>query len=249
MSTVQYLHVPIGELRPNPFNPNRVSAENERKIRTSIERNGLFRPIIVREVAGQAGYEILGGQHRWEQARELGHVDVAVANLGPIDDARAKEICLIDNARYGSEDTLMLGDILKDLGDVEEIQSYLPYGDTDLASIFAASNINLDSLALPETDDLSMGDEPEPDMPAKPVKTHTVMRFKIANADAERLTALIAKTQKAQDFRHEDALTNAGDALIHLIAPLFGAGQAPAQPEDWDDMLSDIEKAQQETEE
>lgn len=246
MSLVQYLEVPVGDLRPNPFNPNRVSAENERKIRRSIERNGLFKPIIVRRVPGLKGYEIIGGQHRWEQARELGHVTIPIADLGEIDDARAKEICLVDNAQYGADDTLTLAEILKEIG-TDDIQDFLPYGDTDLAAIFAATSLNLDHLDLLPESDIPQEIPGVEQKEAKPVKTHTVMRFKIANEDAERLTALIAKTQNAQDYKHDDALTNAGDALIYLLgaADRLAAGPVSASG-DWDDMLADIEKFQKE---
>lgn len=247
MSTVQYLEVPIGDLRPNPFNPNRVSAENEKKIRASIERNGLFRPIIVREVAGVAGYEIIGGEHRWEQAGALGHTHVPVANLGQITDVKAKEIGLLDNARYGADDTLSLSEILKEIGDITEIQSFLPYGETDLSAIFSASSINLDDLDIPQ-DDVKIEENQADDAPApKPTKTHTQMRFKIGLVDAERITALIARTQKEQGLTTSDELTNAGDALVHLLFTSGVLTTETQKPADWDDLLDQIEQAQKES--
>lgn len=250
MSTVQYLEAPIGDLRPNPFNSNRVSAENEKKIRASIERNGIFKPIIVREVASFAGYEIIGGQHRWEQAKELGFTAVPIANLGLISDVRAKEIGLLDNARYGVDDTLSLGAILKEIGNADEIQSFLPYGDTDLTAIWSAQSIDLADLDVSQ-DELQIEPDEEDAAPLpKAAKTHTVMRYKIGLADAERITKLIAKTQKEQGLTTEDELTNAGDALIHLLATaglLSTQPATPAQPEGWDDMLDQIEAAQQES--
>ncbi|MTH61185.1 chromosome partitioning protein ParB [Paracoccus litorisediminis] len=251
MTPVQYIEVPVGELRPNSFNPNRVTADNEKKIRASIERNGIFKPIIVRQVANIRGYEIIGGEHRWDQAKALGYATVPIANLGEIDDARAKEICLIDNARYGADDTLTLSDILKDIGTADELQEFLPYGDTDLAAIFSAASIDLSSLNVPENNEILPELPPDGDSPAtKPARTHTVMRFKVSNEDAERLTALIAKTQTAHDYRHEDQLTNAGDALIHLLSGSLGTAPAPAAVaiEDWGTMLAEIEKAQEQSE-
>lgn len=250
MSTVQYLEVPVEDLRPNPYNPNRVSAENEKKIRESIKRNGIFKPIIVRQVASVAGYEIVGGQHRWEQAKELGLKVVPIANLGEIEEKRAKEIGLLDNARYGADDTLSLSEILKEIGNAEEIQSFLPYGETDLSAIFSATNIDLNTLDVGQnelkTEEIQTSDEG----PAvKPTKTHTVMRFKIGLADAERVTKLIASTQKSQGLTTEDELTNAGDALIHLLstAGLFGVTSTTA-PADWDGTLDQIEAALKESE-
>lgn len=247
MHHVDYRTVPIGELRKNAFNSNKVSAVNEEKIRHSIERNGLFKPIIVRQVEGVPGYEIIGGEHRWEQAKELGYTEVPIVNLGAISDAKAKEISVIDNARYGVDDAILFADILKGIGDVDEISHFLPYGDADLSAIFAASNIALDDL----DDDIRVEDPVEtPDEPVapKPVKTHQIMRFKIGLVDAERLTALVAKTQKDHGFNTADELTNAGDALVHLL----GSQLAPAPattPDGWDDILDQIEAEQEDRKE
>jgi hypothetical protein len=53
-------------------------------------------------------------------------------------------------------------------------------------------------------------------------KTHTIMRFKIAIADSERIAERLAKVQKRQGFTAADDLTNAGDALVH---ELFSAAE------------------------
>lgn len=239
MNTVEYLTVSVDDLRKNTFNSNKVSAQNEEKIKASIQRNGLFKPIIVRQIPGMPGYEIIGGEHRWEQAVELGYAEVPIANMGEISDAKAKEISVIDNARYGVDDTMMFADILKDIGGLDEISQFLPYGDADLSAIFDAANIALDDL-----DDLPDAEEPEeiPEVEkvAKPTKTHTIMRFKASLGDAERITALIARTQKQQGFTSEDDLTNAGDAIIFLLGS-FLASPAAATPAGWDDILDEIE--------
>lgn len=242
MNAVEYLTVSVDDLRKNTFNSNKVSAQNEEKIRASIERNGLFKPIIVRTVSGVAGYEIIGGEHRWEQAVELGYTDVPIANMGDISDAKAKEISVIDNARYGIDDTLMFADILKDIGGMDEISQFLPYGESDLNAIFNASNIALDDL-----DDIPEAEEPDevPEEKApKPTKTHTIMRFKASLGDAERITALIARTQKDQGFTAGDDLTNAGDAIVFLLGEHL-AKPAAVTPENWDDFLDEIEAEQE----
>lgn len=248
MQSVQFLEVDSGLLRKNPWNTNKVSPADEAKIRRSIERNGLFKPIIVREVEGREGYEIVGGEHRWEQAVELGYTKIQIVNLGRIDDRRAKEIGVVDNARYGIDDTLSFAELLKELGDIDELQEFLPYGDTDLNAIFSASDIALDSLDIDENFDA----EPEEaaaaeDKPTKAPKTHAVIRFKISLGDAERMTALIAATQQTHGFTTADDLTNAGDALVHLLADQLAPRRtAPAIDPDafnaeLDEALSNLE--------
>lgn len=230
MRKIEFLQVPVGDLRKNPWNTNRVSADNEAKIRASLQRNGMFKPIVVRQVAGVPGYEIIGGEHRWEQSIELGEATVPVANLGFITEKEAKEIGVIDNARYGADDTLSFAELLKELGDVDELQEFLPYGDADLDAIFSSSSIALDDLEIDEKFEREEDDEPL-EKPAKQAKTHAVMRFKLSLGDAERLTALIAKTQKDNGFTAEDDLTNAGDALVHVLGDLLGAGTSTIDDE------------------
>lgn len=211
----KFASVSPGDLRANPWNVNRVTPDNEAKIEESLKRyGGFFKPIICRETP--AGLEILGGEHRWEIAQRLGYQTVPVYNLGLISDEKAKEISLIDNARYGADDTLALSELLKDLGSSDDLQSFLPYSDADLTAIFQSSNIDLDDLALDEPDEKTPEEAPE-EKQAKAPKTHTIMRFKVSLADAEKITQMITETQKDHGLTAADDLTNAGDALVHLL--------------------------------
>ncbi|WLR90980.1 ParB/RepB/Spo0J family partition protein [Shinella zoogloeoides] len=229
MSQPQLLNLDPQMLTPNPWNTNIVSPDNETKLEESIRRNGLFKPVIVRELPvlklsqpAQPVYEIIGGEHRWQVAKKIGLAQIPVVNLGQIDDKRAKEISVLDNARYGADDTLSFAELLKGLGDVVELQSFLPFGDEDLTTIFSSADIALDDLEIDGNFERAEGESDAPEPPAaKAPKTHTVMRFKVSLRDAERLTALIARTQKAQGLTDADDLTNAGDALVHLLVDQF----------------------------
>jgi hypothetical protein len=218
MSKAQALEVSPSELRPNSFNVNVMSPENEQKLENSIDRfDGLFKPILVREVEGESGYEILGGEHRWIVATKKGLATVPIWNLGPISDVQAKEISLADNARYGADDALELANLLKDLDESGDIvKSFLPYTEVDIASIFAASTIALDELEIEEKHEEEPGVAPEPPTARAP-KTHTMMRFKVPIEDAEWITELIVKIQSEHGYTAEDQATNAGDALVHLL--------------------------------
>lgn len=197
-------------LSPNPWNTNAVSPENEVKLKASITRFGVYKPIICRELSGGA-LEILGGEHRWRAARELGYKTVPVVNLGEISDEQAKQIGLVDNGRYGEDDTLALAELLKSLGGAEEVLDFLPYGEDELASIFSTTSIALD--------DLDSHDDGLPDLSAvgKPLKTHQIMRFKVPVEDSERIQKIIEGTMNSQGFLEDDAMSNAGNALVHLL--------------------------------
>jgi ParB-like chromosome segregation protein Spo0J len=202
-------HIEIDAVFPNGFNVNVVSPDNEAKIEASIKRFGFFKPVLCREI--ERRLEIIGGEHRWAAAKRLGYKDVPVINLGEVDDQKAKELCLVDNSRYGADDALQLAELLNDLGSVDELTSFMPYTEGDLASIFSSVNIELDDLELSEIDETaSLPKE-------KPIQTHQVVRFKIPLDDASWLTQLIERTMKVQKFTESDSLANAGDALVHLL--------------------------------
>lgn len=224
MSQPQLLNLAPDELQANPWNTNIVSPDAEAKLEASIRRNGLFKPIIVREIAkaGIRVFEIIGGENRWEVAKKIGLTSVPVINLGEVDDLRAKEIGVIDNTRYGVDDTVSYAELLKELGDTTELQEFLPYGASDLEQIFSSIDIALDDLDASLESENSFEAATEPPAVREP-KTHTIMRFKVSIPDAEKLTKLISKTQAAQGLTTGDALTNAGDALVHLLISQFAA--------------------------
>ena len=205
------------KLRPNPWNTNVVDAANETKLEESLKKFGMFKPVIVRELP-TGELEILGGEHRAGAAVRLGIKDIPIMNLGPIGDAEAKKIGLVDNGRYGNDDSLQLAALLKELGDIEDLASFMPYSDQDFNNIMDAADIDLDDLAsLPELDPAS---KPAPLLSAPP--THTMMRFKVPIEDAERIGELINHVIKVQGLSGSDSLTNAGDALVHLLTGIEG---------------------------
>lgn len=203
------VEVPIERLEPNPWNSNHVSPENEKKLDASLKRFGLFKPVLVRELPNSR-LQIIGGEHRWSAAKRLGYTTVPIINLGRITDHRAKEIGLADNGRYGEDDTLQLGALLKELG-ADNIADFLPYTSTDLENIFTATSIALDDLDLD-------GDKKLPDLNTPPpAPTHQLMRFKVPIADVAWVQALVEREMKAGGFTKEDSLSNAGNALVNLL--------------------------------
>lgn len=212
---MQFEYRDPAEIRANPWNSNVVSHENEEKLRASIARNGMFKPVLVRELP-DGSLQSIGGQHRAEQAIDLGIDQIPVINLGQISDEQAKEISLADNARYGIDDTLKLSEILGDL-DVKHVESFMPWTLQDIAAMTASIAVNIDDLdidapIIPEDDD-----EPEEAPAPKTTKTHQLMRFRVPLGSAARISQLVTQTMKAEGFTKDDDLTNAGDALAFLL--------------------------------
>lgn len=200
-------------LKPNPWNTNHVGAENETKLEESIKKFGMFKPVIVRTLPN-GSLEILGGEHRAAAATRLGIKSIPVFNLGVIDDVQAKQIGLVDNGRYGNDDALGLAALLKEIGGVEELESFMPYSEQDFANILEAG----DGITLDDLDDLGTLASVAAMTPlAKVPKSTTIMRFKVAVEDAERISQIINDVIKSQGLTEGDSLTNAGDALVHIL--------------------------------
>lgn len=208
----QTIQVDPASLVPNPWNSNVVSPDNDAKLEESVKRYGMFKPVIVRELL-DGTLQIIGGEHRAQVAQRLSLPSIPVVNLGIIDDKKAKEISLVDNGRFGEDDAYKLAEIIESLGsDYEDLAKFMPYTESDLNSIFVNS-----SIALDELESLSLPDE-EPDLPLeKALQTHQILRFKVPLADVDKITQLIEKTIKVQGLDDSDSLTNAGDALVHLL--------------------------------
>ncbi len=203
--------IKISELFPNPWNTNTVAPDNQAKIEASIKRYGMFKPLICRTL-DDGRLQIVGGEHRWEAAKAIGIQEVPIVNLGKIDDKRAKEISLIDNSRYGTDDSLKLAEVLKELDDVSEV---MPISNKELEEIFSATTIDLDALDKVEEEADEEAEETVEEL-TKSKPTTQVMRFKVPVADAEFVQNVINGICKLQGFTGSDSLTNAGDALVFL---------------------------------
>lgn len=210
-SKISITDLKVGELRSNEWNTNVVTPENEDRIKTSLERFGMFRPIIARQIKNVTGYEILGGEHRWKVATKLGYETIPVINLGFIDDKKAKEISLVDNGRYGEDDTLMLSELLKGLGDTDDLLSFMPYSHDELENIFSSSSIAFDDL------DIDEDEENIPTISEKVLQTHNIMRFKIPVEDSKFVENMIETVMRSQGFVDDDSMMNAGNAIVHLL--------------------------------
>jgi hypothetical protein len=216
-------------LQPNPWNTNIMTPENEQKLEASMNRFGVFRPAVVREIANSGSNEIalqiLGGQHRVEIATRQGIKEFPIVNLGPIDDDAAKEIGMADNARYGVDDGLALGELLKGMANADQLADFLPYTQNEFDSFVTNAEIDLEALDFEENfeNDAENDTSPLPEQP-KPAKTTSIVRFKLSNLDAERITARIESVKAAQGFTGSDELTNAGDALAHILLGVTPAG-------------------------
>lgn len=205
-------------LKQNPWNPNVVDPINQMKLEASIEKDGIKRPIVVRELAS-GELEIIGGQHRTLAAVSLNMDLVPIINRGPISDAEAKKETLIDNFRYGTDDVLKFSHLLQDpdIGSADELLATMPIDEEELAGYF--SHLTAESISA-EVDALLDDDKDEGtiDLGATtPARTHQIIRFRVSIEDASKLAEQLNRVKAEQGFTESDDMTNDGDALVHLL--------------------------------
>lgn len=185
----------------------------EKRLRASIVRFGFYKPVIVRELP-DGKLQILGGEHRWRVASQMDLDTIPVVSVGVIDDKTAKTIGLADNGRYGEDDALKLSEILQEIGQ-HDVEILLPYTESDLAGMFAASEVDLDSLGF-DADELEPSSER--DELIRPSITHELMRFKVPIEDRERVQKFVEHVIATRGLKsEEDSMVAAGMALVLIV--------------------------------
>ena len=113
---IQIEQLPIGELRPDPANPRRISDQELETLTRSINEFGLIDPIIAR----REDKMVIGGHQRLLAARKLGYktVPVVLTDLS-VEQSHLLNIAL--NKISGSFDQELLVRMLKELQEVPDI--------------------------------------------------------------------------------------------------------------------------------
>ena len=103
--------LPVGWLKPNPFQPRKTFASEElQELANSIREKGVLQPILVRP-RGAESFEIVAGERRWRAAQlaKLHDVPVIVRELS---DGESLELAIVENVQRA------------DLNAVEEATAY-----------------------------------------------------------------------------------------------------------------------------
>jgi ParB family transcriptional regulator, chromosome partitioning protein len=111
-SGTPFKHIPIAEIRPNPYQPRKTFAPEEiTELQASLAAVGLLQPVTVRTADGKAGYELIAGERRLRAAKALGWVDIP-AIVKEMDDRTALTLALVENLQR------------TDLDPIEEAEGY-----------------------------------------------------------------------------------------------------------------------------
>lgn len=135
---LEIVHLPVAELRPNPWNPNRVAPETLHKLREYMRREGIVQPIVVRRLDDH--WQVIDGYHRWMLCKD----DLALAEVPcvvvDVDDRRAKMLTVNLNELTGDPIPHLMAELIHDLSrdtSLEDLATILPYGEDELRDLEA----------------------------------------------------------------------------------------------------------------
>ncbi len=131
----EILHIPVGEIRPNPSQPRvDFGEESFQELVESIRQNGIIQPVIVRRSAG--GFELIAGERRWRAAKAAGLATVP-AQVRNVDSAKAFELSIVENIQR------------QDLNPIERAKGYRRLMETfELTQELAAQRLGINRSSM-----------------------------------------------------------------------------------------------------
>lgn len=147
-----YVLIAASDLRPNDWNPNRMTRFIRDKAIESIKAYGFIDPLTVMPHEGR--YIIIDGEHRFLIGRDEFSMDefpcIVIDHISLED---AKKLTVVLNELHGQADPGRLGDLLADLLDgstMDDVLTALPFTPEIVASLTSLSDITLPD--MPKTE-------------------------------------------------------------------------------------------------
>jgi ParB-like chromosome segregation protein Spo0J len=132
--------VPVKEIQPNTYNPNKMGVEQYESLKHGIRTYGMIQPILIKP-----DLTIIDGFHRWKASKEVGLNEIwcVIIESGE-EEAKLRTISF--NALRGSNDDTILADLLEELTlyfSVDEITLETGFEYSEIKDIFAMSDKDL----------------------------------------------------------------------------------------------------------
>jgi ParB-like chromosome segregation protein Spo0J len=107
----RFVMIPVDRLRPNNWNPNLMTAEEEGQVREEVHRRKRTAHEVLARPLGEGDYQILDGEHNWAAAKEDGITEVR-CEVVEADDLEAMRLTYVRN-QHGTRDPLLTGRLLQ----------------------------------------------------------------------------------------------------------------------------------------
>ncbi|MDM8334825.1 ParB/RepB/Spo0J family partition protein [Wolbachia pipientis] len=133
-------YLPISLLHSSSFQPRKYfDEESLKELASSIEKNGIIQPIIVRKNSNNDGYEIIAGERRW-RAGKIANFDSVPVIIKDLSDKECLEVAIIENIQR------------QDINPIEEGKAYKKlineffYTHEELASVVGKSRSHITNM-------------------------------------------------------------------------------------------------------
>jgi len=227
---IQY--VPVTDIKPNSYNPNRQDPHAFELLLKSIREDGFTQPIVVVKVtdatkadpafkAAQVGDTVVvDGEHRWRAAQHLGmkEVPVVYTDMTP---EQMRIATLRHNRARGDEDLELTAQVLKDLrelGALDWAQDSLMMDDVEMQKL-------LDDIPAPEA--LAGEEFGEAWAPEKGAGVSHVRANHDADATPEALTKQREQEAAIANAKNEEERAAAmRDSNVYRLALMFTGEEA-----------------------
>ena len=146
---MQLQNIPTASIRPNEYNPNKMTDKTRKTLRGAMTRDGYLQPIIVRQDPTNPDlFVIVDGEHRYELLSEMGYSEIPSVVVTS-DENYAKVQTINMNRLRGDHDRIKMAELIVKLKakyteddlqemlgfDRQEIRSYEDLAGFDLTKI------------------------------------------------------------------------------------------------------------------
>lgn len=151
LETLSVDYVPVGSIKPNPYNPNRQSPHDFQLLCRSIAADGFTQPVIVNRESN----EIVDGEHRWRACQALGFDEIPIVYT----DMTAEQMrisTLRHNRARGKENTDLVVELYKELNqmaDTAELLEELMLDPVELERMIQLDGDELARVSIDVTED------------------------------------------------------------------------------------------------
>lgn len=162
--------IPVGKIKPNPWNPNKQSDFIFEKERQSIRDHGFLDPVLVREKGSD--FEIIDGEHRFRAGLAESFSEIPCNNLGQVTDAVAKQLTVIMNETRGRADQTLLQTLMREIaGEIgaEALIQAMPMQRVDVEAMLANAAVDWEQISptlTPAAPAVVIGEDAPPPAPS-----------------------------------------------------------------------------------
>lgn len=135
----------LDRVRPNPWNPNRMTEHQVASTREGMKREGWvasYALLVWRtDEKGKQRNLIIDGEHRWRIGNDLGFEKAPMVFLDGITERRAKEMTIEFDNKRGRFDDIALRDLLKDIGLDDGLAFRLGFDEATFAALMEPHDV------------------------------------------------------------------------------------------------------------